>query len=397
MSVECLSACSSNANANAALNTVFNATLNGALSAALVASAPVISNRLERLGKKHEIKIDQMLLGVEFETEEEIAPLKYISADNRLILKPVPRERTAIWELYKKSEAVSWTADEVDLKNDKGHYLNLKPEEQYFVKRVLSLFAPFDKIVNMNVKALSSMVKIIECELFFNFQMAMEDRHSETYTDMHACIFDNRHLEAEIALLTEDKIIKKMINWAQKYKSPTRKTFAAALFANACVEGVFFSGAFCAIFWLQKRGLMPGFSFANELISRDEGLHVEHYAHINDLILESYELSYDERIAILKEAVEFSKEFINDALQVKLVDMNATLMTQYIQYVADNLLAIFNAKPYYKSKNPFDFMEQINLFNKTNFFEKRVAEYQLNYDYGDGIEKPIYSIGEEEF
>lgn len=294
--------------------------------------------------------------------------------NNRFVLFPI--EHHDIWDFYKKSEASFWTAEEIDLSADLVDWeTKLSDDERFFIKHVLAFFAASDGIVNENLAVnFLSEVQYTEAKFFYGFQVMMENIHSETYSLLiDAYIKDtaekNRLFQAIDTLACVEKKAKWALNWIDK------GSFVERLVAFAAVEGIFFSGSFCSIFWLKKRGLMPGLSFSNELISRDEGMHCDFacllYNHhvVNKLTQEKVR-------EIIAEAVEIEKEFVCDALPVKLIGMNADLMSQYIEFVADRLLVELGNEKLYNAINPFDFMDMISLQGKTNFFEKRVAEYQ---------------------
>lgn len=292
---------------------------------------------------------------------------------NRFVLFPI--EHDDIWDFYKKSEASFWTAEEIDLGQDLKDWESLNDGERHFVSHVLAFFAASDGIVNENLaENFVSEVQYTEAKFFYGFQIAMENIHSETYSLLiDTYIKDNKQKDMLFNAIDTLECVKKKADWALKWID--NGTFAERLIAFAAVEGIFFSGSFCSIFWLKKRGLMPGLSFSNELISRDEGMHCDFACLLyNNHIVNK--LSKEKVTGIITDAVEIEKEFILDALPVKLIGMNSDLMAQYIEFVADRLLDELKCDKVYNSKNPFDFMEMISLQGKTNFFEKRVAEYQ---------------------
>ena len=293
---------------------------------------------------------------------------------NRFVLFPI--EHDDIWKFYKKAEASFWTAEEIDLSQDLTDWNNkLNDDERYFIKHILAFFAASDGIVNENLaENFLSEVQYTEAKFFYGFQIMVENIHSETYSLLIDTYVQNKQ-EANKLFKAIDHFpaIQKKANWALKWiESPS---FAERLIAFAAVEGIFFSGSFCSIFWLKKRGLMPGLTFSNELISRDEGLHCDfacllHNEHIVNKVPK-------ERIKeIIIDALDIERIFVTESLPVKLIGMNAKLMTQYLEFVTDRLLVELNCEKVYKVKNPFDFMEMISLEGKTNFFEKRVGEYQ---------------------
>jgi ribonucleoside-diphosphate reductase beta chain len=292
---------------------------------------------------------------------------------DRFVLFPIQHDD--IWEFYKKSVASFWTAEEIDLSQDLKDWENLNPGERHFISHVLAFFAASDGIVNENLaENFVAEVQYTEAKFFYGFQIAMENIHSETYSLLiDTYIKDPKEKDRLFHAIDTLDCVKKKAEWALRWID--NGSFAERLISFAAVEGIFFSGSFCSIFWLKKRGLMPGLSFSNELISRDEGMHCDFACLIYNNHLKN-KLSVEQVTTIIKDAVEIEKEFIIDALPVKLIGMNSDLMCQYIEFVADRLLAELNCPKIYNSKNPFDFMEMISLQGKTNFFEKRVAEYQ---------------------
>src|SRR4051794_38186801 len=278
--------------------------------------------------------------------------------------------------MYKKAEASFWTAEEIDLSKDLHDWNNrLNDDERYFISHVLAFFAASDGIVNENlVERFSGEVQIPEARFFYGFQIMMENVHSEMYSLLiDTYVKDNAEKEHLFNAIDNIPCICKKADWALHWIS-SNKSFAERLVAFATVEGIFFSGSFAAIFWLKKRGLMPGLTFSNELISRDEGLHCDFacllFSHLHT------RPSIKTVEAIITEAVKIEQEFLTDALPVNLIGMNAVLMRQYIEFVADRLLVALGGIKYYNSENPFDFMDLISLQGKTNFFEKRVSDYQ---------------------
>ncbi|CAN5303137.1 ribonucleotide-diphosphate reductase subunit beta [soil metagenome] len=292
---------------------------------------------------------------------------------DRFVLFPITHND--IWEFYKKAEASFWTAEEIDLSQDQKDWENLNDGERYFISHVLAFFAASDGIVNENLaENFVSEVQYTEAKFFYGFQIAMENIHSETYSLLiDTYVKDNKEKDKLFHAIETMPCVKKKADWALEWID--EGTFAERLIAFAAVEGIFFSGSFCSIFWLKKRGLMPGLSFSNELISRDEGLHCDFACLLYNKHVVN-KLPVEKVTKIITDAVEIEKEFIVDSLPVKLIGMNSDLMCQYIEFVADRLLNEVNCPRVYNSKNPFDFMEMISLQGKTNFFEKRVAEYQ---------------------
>ena len=291
---------------------------------------------------------------------------------DRFVILPI--KYPAIWEMYKKCEASFWTAEEIDLSDDMKHWENMNQGEKHFVSHVLAFFAASDGIVNENLAVnFMSEVQLPEARCFYGFQIMMENIHSETYALLiDTYIKDPAEKDRLFHAIETVPCVGKKAQWALKWIN--NGTFAERLVAFAAVEGIFFSGSFCSIFWLKKRGLMPGLTFSNELISRDEGMHCE-FACLLYKMLEN-KLSKEAATAIITDAVEIEKEFITDALPVNLIGMNAKLMSQYIEFVADRWLGELGYDKVYGASNPFDFMEMISLQGKTNFFEKRVGDYQ---------------------
>ncbi|GAB3897298.1 ribonucleotide-diphosphate reductase subunit beta [Larkinella knui] len=277
--------------------------------------------------------------------------------------------------MYKQHEASFWTAEEIDLSQDQRDWENLNDGERHFISNVLAFFAASDGIVNENLAVgFLSQVQYAEAKCFYGFQIMMENIHSETYSLLIDTYIKNP-VEKDKMLRAVDTIpcVKRKADWAMRWIE--NGSFVERLLAFAAVEGIFFSGSFCSIFWLKKRGLMPGLSFSNELISRDEGLHRDfacmlYTEHIKNKLPES------EVYAMIKDAVSIEQEFVSESLPVSLIGMNAELMKQYIEFVADHLLVSLGLQKVYNSTNPFDFMDMISLQGKTNFFEKRVGEYQ---------------------
>ena len=292
---------------------------------------------------------------------------------NRFVLFPI--EHDDIWSYYKKAEASFWTAEEIDLGQDLKDWDTLTGDERHFIKHVLAFFAASDGIVNENLaENFVSEVQYTEAKFFYGFQIAIENIHSETYSLLiDTYVKDVKEKDGLFNALDTMDCVKKKADWALRWID--EGNFAERLVAFAAVEGIFFSGSFCSIFWLKKRGLMPGLTFSNELISRDEGLHCDFACLLyNDHLINK--LSIEAIQTIIADAVTIEKEFVTDALPVRLIGMNAELMCQYIEFVADRLLMELNCPKIYHSTNPFDFMEMISLQGKTNFFEKRVGEYQ---------------------
>ena len=294
---------------------------------------------------------------------------------NRYVMFPIQDQ--SIWQMYKKQVECFWRAEEIDLSKDTADWDSLHKDEKYFISMILAFFAASDGIVLENLAArFMGEVQLSEARAFYGFQIAMENVHSETYSLLiESYIKDREEKTLLFNAINNFPCIKKKADWAIKWIHDKRSSFATRLIAFACIEGIFFSGAFCSIYWLKKRGLMPGLTFSNELISRDEALHTEFavllYSKLNKKV------SKAKVVEIIKEAVDIEKEFICDALPCRLIGMNSELMCQYIEFVADRLSLQLGYDKIYDTKNPFDFMEMISIEGKTNFFEKRVAEYAL--------------------
>ena len=292
---------------------------------------------------------------------------------DRFVLFPITH--SDIWEMYKKGEASFWTAEEIDLSQDMIDWAKLNDGERHFISHILAFFAASDGIVNENLAVnFLSEVQYPEAKCFYGFQIMMENIHSETYSLLiDTYIKDEKEKDKLLHALDTVPCVGKKGDWAIKWINS--ENFVERIVAFAAVEGIFFSGSFCSIFWLKKRGLMPGLTFSNELISRDEGLHTDFACLLyNNHIVNK--LPKERILEIITSAVEIEKEFITDALPVALIGMNAKLMQEYIEFVADRLLETLGVEKQYNATNPFDFMEMISLQGKTNFFEKRVAEYQ---------------------
>jgi len=294
--------------------------------------------------------------------------------NERFVLFPIVHDD--IWSFYKRAEASFWTAEEIDLSPDLIDWENkLNEDERYFIKHVLAFFAASDGIVNENLaENFLSEVQYTEAKFFYGFQVAMENVHSETYSLLiDTYIKDSKDKNYLFNAIETLDCVKKKADWALRWIE--QGSFAERLVAFAAVEGIFFSGSFCSIFWLKKRGLMPGLAFSNELISRDEGLHCDFACLLyNDHLINK--LPKEQVQQIIMDAVRIEKEFVTDAIPVKLIGMNSELMGQYIEFVADRLLLELGNEKVYNTTNPFDFMDMISIQGKTNFFEKRVGEYQ---------------------
>ncbi len=293
---------------------------------------------------------------------------------NRFVIFPIKHHD--IWEWYKKMEASFWTAEEIDLSQDLNDWNNkLSDDEKYFIKHILAFFAASDGIVNENLaENFVNEVQYAEAKFFYGFQIMMENIHSETYSLLiDTYVKDEAEKDELFNALEVFPAIKKKADWALQWIESD--SFAERLIAFAAVEGIFFSGAFCSIYWLKKRGLMPGLTFSNELISRDEGVHCDFAVHLhNHHLINKVPKARIRQIIV--DALTIEREFITESLPVSLIGMNAGLMTQYLEFVADRLLVELGCDREYNTSNPFDFMDMISLQGKTNFFEKKVAEYQ---------------------
>jgi ribonucleotide reductase beta subunit family protein with ferritin-like domain len=295
--------------------------------------------------------------------------------DNRFVMFPI--KHNDIWEMYKKQIDCFWRAEEIDLSKDLTNWESLNADERHFISMILAFFAASDGIVLENLASrFMSEIQVSEARAFYGFQIAMENIHSETYSLLIETYIKDKDEKSRLFNAIEHfPCIKKKSDWAQKWIHDNRSSFATRLVAFACVEGIFFSGAFCSIYWLKKRGLMPGLTFSNELISRDEALHCEFAILLYSKLLKKVDKA---RIhELIKEAVDIETEFICEALPCRLIGMNSELMSQYIRFVADRLCVQLGYKKIYNVSNPFDFMELISLEGKTNFFERKVGEYSL--------------------
>ena len=300
--------------------------------------------------------------------------MEVLLEDNKERFVLLPIKYPKIWEMYKKAEASFWTAEEIDLSHDLKDWNKLNDGERHFISHVLAFFAASDGIVNENL-AVNFMkeVQLPEARCFYGFQIMIENIHSETYSLLiDTYIKDPAEKYRLFHAIETVPCVKKKAEWALRWIS--NGSFAERLIAFAAVEGIFFSGSFCSIFWLKKRGLMPGLTFSNELISRDEGLHCDFACLLYSML--DNKLSREQVTQVITDAVKIEQEFVTDALPVALIGMNAKMMSQYIEFVADRLLVALGCAKVYNSVNPFDFMEMISLQGKTNFFEKRVGEYQ---------------------
>jgi ribonucleotide reductase beta subunit family protein with ferritin-like domain len=294
---------------------------------------------------------------------------------NRYVMFPIKDQD--IWKMYKKQEDLFWRAEEIDLSKDNKDWETLNDDEKHFISMILAFFAASDGIVleNLGLRFMGE-VQLSEARAFYGLQIAMENIHSITYSTLiDTYIKDKEQKHKLFNALNEYDCIKKKGQWAIKWINDKKSNFATRLVAFACIEGIFFSGAFCAIYWLKKRGLMPGLTFSNELISRDEALHTEFAVLLHSKLEKP--LKKQKIHEIISEAVAIELEFINDSLPCRLIGMNQVLMKQYIEFVADRLSLQLGGDKIYESKNPFDWMENISIETKTNFFEDRVSEYSL--------------------
>ncbi|VDP15385.1 unnamed protein product [Heligmosomoides polygyrus] len=312
---------------------------------------------------------------MEVETAKQVLDEPLLAENpHRFVIFPLTHHD--IWAFYKKAVASFWTVEEVDLAKDMADWEKMTDAERFFVSRVLAFFAASDGIVNENlVERFSNEVQVPEARFFYGFQIAIENIHSEMYSKLiETYIRDEAERKLLFNAIFEFPCIKKKADWALKWIADKESPFAERVIAFAAVEGIFFSGSFAAIFWLKKRGLMPGLTHSNELISRDEGLHRDFaclmYSHIKN------KLPKERIYFIIRDAVTIEQEFLTESLPVDMIGMNCRLMSQYIEFVADHLLVELGCEKIYKSKNPFDFMENISIDGKTNFFEKKVSEYQ---------------------
>lgn len=305
---------------------------------------------------------------------------------NRFVIFPIQHDD--IWQWYKKQEASFWTAEEIDLHQDVVDWKKLNDDERYFLKHILAFFAASDGIVNENLaENFVNEVQYSEAKFFYGFQIMMENIHSEMYSLLIDTLVDNDAEKDELFNAIERfPAIKKKADWALRWIES--ESFAERLIAFAAVEGIFFSGAFCSIFWMKKRGLLPGLATSNEFISRDEGLHRDFACHLHNNHLVN-KVPVERITQIIVEALDIEREFITESLPVNLIGMNAKLMAEYLEFVTDHLLETLNCPKVYNTPNPFDFMDMISLEGKTNFFEKRVSEYKKA---GVGEEQSSHNI-----
>ena len=307
-------------------------------------------------------------------SKQQIEPL-LVEDESRYVMFPIQDQ--SIWDMYKKQVDCFWRAEEIDLSKDLASWETLTDDEKYFIKMIIAFFAASDGIVleNLGIRFMSE-VQLSEARAFYGFQIAMENIHSEVYSLLiDTYVKDETEKDSLFNAIENFPCIRKKADWAIKWINDKRSSFATRLIAFACVEGIFFSGAFCSIYWLKKRGKMPGLTFSNELISRDEALHTEFAVLLYSKLVKK--LPKKKVVEMIQEAVEIEKEFICEALPCRLISMNSKLMSQYIEFVADRLLVQLGYDKVYNATCPFDFMEQISVEGKTNFFEKRVGEYAL--------------------
>jgi len=327
------------------------------------------------------IPSDQQTKEIKPELKEDKKPNHHIEDEPLLRENPrrfvvFPIEYHDIWQMYKKAEASFWTAEEVDLSKDLSHWEQLKAEEKHFISHVLAFFAASDGIVNENlVERFSKEVQVTEARCFYGYQIAIENIHSEMYSLLiDTYIKDSKERDFLFNAIETMPCVKEKADWAIKWINDDNSTYGERVVAFAAVEGIFFSGSFAAIFWLKKRGIMPGLTFSNELISRDEGLHCDFACLMFSHLV--HKPSQDRIYEIIRDAVRIEQTFLTEALPCNLIGMNCKLMAQYIEFVADRLLVELGCQKIWNVENPFDFMDNISLEGKTNFFEKRVGEYQ---------------------
>ncbi|MCH1402130.1 MAG: ribonucleotide-diphosphate reductase subunit beta [Schleiferiaceae bacterium] len=305
---------------------------------------------------------------------------------NRFVIFPIQHDD--IWQWYKKQEASFWTAEEIDLHQDVVDWKKLNDDERYFLKHILAFFAASDGIVNENLaENFVNEVQYSEAKFFYGFQIMMENIHSEMYSLLIDTLVESDSEKDELFNAIERfPAIKKKADWALRWIES--ESFAERLIAFAAVEGIFFSGAFCSIFWMKKRGLLPGLATSNEFISRDEGLHRDFACHLHNTHLVN-KVPVERITQIIVEALDIEREFITESLPANLIGMNSKLMAEYLEFVTDHLLETLNCPKVYNTPNPFDFMDMISLEGKTNFFEKRVSEYKKA---GVGEEQSSHNI-----
>eukprot|EP00534_Pseudo-nitzschia_fraudulenta_P000747 CAMPEP_0201122242 /NCGR_PEP_ID=MMETSP0850-20130426/5929_1 /ASSEMBLY_ACC=CAM_ASM_000622 /TAXON_ID=183588 /ORGANISM="Pseudo-nitzschia fraudulenta, Strain WWA7" /LENGTH=403 /DNA_ID=CAMNT_0047388891 /DNA_START=40 /DNA_END=1251 /DNA_ORIENTATION=+ len=328
------------------------------------------------------------------EENGELAPEPLLVENpHRFVIFPI--RDNDLWEMYKKAEASFWTAEEIDLGSDMADWTKLSDNERHFISHILAFFAASDGIVNENLaQNFMTELQSPEGRCFYGFQIAVENIHSETYSLLiDTYIKDNSEKMRLLHAIDTVPCVQKKAQWALQWCDANVASFAERCVAFCVVEGIFFSGSFCAIFWLKKRGLMPGLAFSNELISRDEGLHCDFACMLYNKLVNK--LSPERIVEIVTNAVDIEKEFVSDALPVELIGMNSGLMQQYIEFCADRLLVALGTSKHYFTPNPFEWMEMISLQGKTNFFEKRVGEYAKSGVGGSSEDNHCFSMDED--
>ena len=353
----------------------------------------LVLNKVNKMRNK--VKLTDMNMS-EFKKKELLGefPEEFLLKENprRFVLFPI--EHNDIWKMHKKAQSTFWVTEELDFTDDIKDWKKLTDNERFFISNVLAFFAASDGIVNENLAVnFSNEVQISEARCFYGFQIMMENVHSETYSMLIETYIKDNHEKNRLlnAIETVPSVTKKA-NWALKWCNPEYASFAERLVAFACVEGIFFSGSFCSIFWLKKRGLMPGLCSSNEFISRDEGLHCDFACLLYSKLITRLPI---ERInEIVQEAVNIEKEFVSESLPVNLIGMNANEMCQYIEFCADRLVDSLGYEQIYNTQNPFDWMVMISLQGKTNFFEKRVSEYS-KAGIGQTLEESKFSLDDD--
>eukprot|EP00531_Pseudo-nitzschia_arenysensis_P000030 CAMPEP_0116143610 /NCGR_PEP_ID=MMETSP0329-20121206/15545_1 /TAXON_ID=697910 /ORGANISM="Pseudo-nitzschia arenysensis, Strain B593" /LENGTH=405 /DNA_ID=CAMNT_0003638947 /DNA_START=47 /DNA_END=1264 /DNA_ORIENTATION=+ len=353
-------------------------------------SFPVAPSPVTPAGQTAVIKTNHKLQ----EERGELAPEPLLMENpHRFVIFPI--KDNDLWEMYKKAEASFWTAEEIDLGSDMADWVKLSDNERHFISHILAFFAASDGIVNENLaQNFMTELQSPEARCFYGFQIAVENIHSETYSLLiDTYIKDTSEKIRLLHAIDTVPCVQKKAQWALQWCDARKASFAERCVAFCVVEGIFFSGSFCAIFWLKKRGLMPGLAFSNELISRDEGLHCDFACMLYNKLVNK--LSAERIVEIVTNAVEIEKEFVSDALPVELIGMNSNLMQQYIEFCADRLLVALGATKHYRTPNPFEWMEMISLQGKTNFFEKRVGEYAKSGVGGAAEDNHCFSMDED--
>jgi len=350
-------------------------------------AAQEVNPNVSQLGTHHPAEIRKGMKVVAEHPEPMLLENK-----SRFVLFPI--KHTAIWDMYKKAEASFWTAEEVDLGGDLDHWRNLNDDERYFISHILAFFAASDGIVNENLASrFATEVQYSEARCFYGFQIAIENIHSEMYSLLiDTYIQDSMEKSRLLNAIETVPCVRQKADWALRWINNS-DSFAERLVAFACVEGIFFSSSFCSIYWLKKRGLMPGLTFSNELIARDEGQHTDFACLLYSML--QNKLPAERIRQIVTEAVTIEKEFVTDAIPVELIGMNSRLMCQYVEFVADRLLAELGQPKVFGARNPFPFMDQISLQNKTNFFEARVGAYQKAGVMNKNADERAFSLDED--